>query len=432
MILSTISQSIAIVLGGAITTNQLAWTAAFVDHTATSFVPDSSNGLTNGTTPVTMVAAPAASTSRQVKYLSVSNTDTVNATVTINFIDGANTRRLTTVVLAPGEGLEWTPDSGFQKPYQQQVVTGPVASVFGRTGTVVAQAGDYTGTQVTFTPVGGISSTNVQAAIAEVDSEKQPLNANLTAYAGGDTPSAFTLGIVDSANAGAWRTALGLGGAAVLNVGATAGTVAAGDDTRIVNAFQTTGGTISGATTINASLDVNAPITSTTTGTPLTLSRFGTGSQNIFILRAARGSVGSPAILNSGDAAVFLIQGYDGSTYRNMTAVTALLIEPTPSTSAFGCAVRFQVPPVGAVSTNEVMRVDHASGLQLMGTNIVIDQNRNHRLRTFTVATLPASPVSGTLAQVSDSNTTTFNAVVAGGGANVMMVRYNGTNWVIT
>lgn len=47
-----------------------------------------------------------------------------------------------------------------------------VTSVFGRTGAVTAQAGDYTATQITNTPAGNISATTVQAAINELDSEK--------------------------------------------------------------------------------------------------------------------------------------------------------------------------------------------------------------------------------------------------------------------
>ncbi|AXH66314.1 hypothetical protein SEA_SATIS_155 [Streptomyces phage Satis] len=42
------------------------------------------------------------------------------------------------------------------------------------------------------------------------------------------------------------RTSLGLGGAAVLNVGTAAGSVAAGNDSRITGALQSTGGTING------------------------------------------------------------------------------------------------------------------------------------------------------------------------------------------
>ncbi len=50
-------------------------------------------------------------------------------------------------------------------------VSSTVASVFGRTGTVVAVSGDYTASQVSFTPNGDIAATNVQTAIQEVRDE---------------------------------------------------------------------------------------------------------------------------------------------------------------------------------------------------------------------------------------------------------------------
>lgn len=51
--------------------------------------------------------------------------------------------------------------------------SGAVSSVFSRIGAVVATAGDYTATQVTNTPAGNISAVTVQAALNEVDTEKQ-------------------------------------------------------------------------------------------------------------------------------------------------------------------------------------------------------------------------------------------------------------------
>ena len=60
---------------------------------------------------------------------------------------------------------------------------GGVSSVFGRVGPVVAQAGDYDAVQVDNTPSGGIGATNVQAALNELDAEKQPLNGTLTGIA---------------------------------------------------------------------------------------------------------------------------------------------------------------------------------------------------------------------------------------------------------
>ena len=49
---------------------------------------------------------------------------------------------------------------------------GAVTSVFGRTGAVVSAGGDYTAGQITSTAVGNIAAVNVQAAIAELESEK--------------------------------------------------------------------------------------------------------------------------------------------------------------------------------------------------------------------------------------------------------------------
>jgi len=52
-------------------------------------------------------------------------------------------------------------------------------------------------------------------------------------------------------------------------------------------------------------------------------------------------------------------------------------------------------------------------------------------LKTYTVATLPTSPVKGWTAMVTDANATTFASTVAGGGSNNVPVYYDGTNWRI-
>lgn len=52
--------------------------------------------------------------------------------------------------------------------------TDAVTSVFGRVGNVVSANGDYTASQITNVPAGDISATTVQAAITELDNEKQP------------------------------------------------------------------------------------------------------------------------------------------------------------------------------------------------------------------------------------------------------------------
>lgn len=83
-----------------------------------------------------------------------------------------------------------------------------VKSVFGRTGDVVAAANDYTASQITNVPAGNISATTVQAAINELDSEKQDVltATNFGAFSNGLTAKttpvdADSVNFVDSAAA---------------------------------------------------------------------------------------------------------------------------------------------------------------------------------------------------------------------------------------
>lgn len=73
-----------------------------------------------------------------------------------------------------------------------------VSSVFGRTGAVVAALNDYPASFITNTPAGGIAAATVQAAINELDTEKQPLDSTLTALAAYNTNGLLTQTAVDA------------------------------------------------------------------------------------------------------------------------------------------------------------------------------------------------------------------------------------------
>jgi len=150
-----------------------------------------------------------------------------------------------------------------------------VTTFNGRSGNVVSVAGDYNAGHITNTPAGNIAATTVQAAINELDTEKadaaattsalaskadaaattsalagkQASHANLTALSGltgaADRIAYFTgagamaittftsagRALVDDADATAQRGTLGLGTAAVLNVGTSANNVVQLDGT---------------------------------------------------------------------------------------------------------------------------------------------------------------------------------------------------------
>lgn len=116
MYLSNTNEKIEIVLAGTVTTNQLEWTVSYQDITSSGMtLPQSSaQGLTNNTTSVDMVSAPAAATNRQVVYISVYNDDTVDAIVKIKKDVGGTEYIYVNQGLRAGETLEWSREIGWQ------------------------------------------------------------------------------------------------------------------------------------------------------------------------------------------------------------------------------------------------------------------------------------------------------------------------------
>lgn len=113
LFLDTNTRSLEIVLAGAITTNQLPFTASYVDITPTGFTPATNDGASNSTTAVTIVAAPASSTQRQLKFVNIYNADTVAASVTVRLNDNATTRILLKTALNPGDTLQFMDTEGW-------------------------------------------------------------------------------------------------------------------------------------------------------------------------------------------------------------------------------------------------------------------------------------------------------------------------------
>lgn len=114
IILTETTDKLQIVLQGAITTNQLRVCASWRDITSTAYTPGRTVTNTNGVTDVDIVPAPAASTQRVCDFLSVYNSDTANAVVTIKFDANGTEYELCKVTLGVAERLEYQEGQGFR------------------------------------------------------------------------------------------------------------------------------------------------------------------------------------------------------------------------------------------------------------------------------------------------------------------------------
>jgi len=83
IVLDSTSKSIRGVLGAAHTTNPVDFTVTYADSTVTSFTEASAVAQSNGTTNTEILAAPASSTQRVIKSITVWNHDTVDQLVTL-------------------------------------------------------------------------------------------------------------------------------------------------------------------------------------------------------------------------------------------------------------------------------------------------------------------------------------------------------------
>jgi hypothetical protein len=92
MILDATTKSIQVILGEVKTTNDCDITAAWGDYVGQSFVPGANDTATNGTSAVTLVAAPIAGVQRLCTEITFHNNDTVTHSVSFELLDTATTR----------------------------------------------------------------------------------------------------------------------------------------------------------------------------------------------------------------------------------------------------------------------------------------------------------------------------------------------------
>lgn len=117
----------------------------------------------------------------------------------------------------------------------------------------------------------------------------------------------------------------------------------------------------------------------------------------------ARGTIAAPTQALAGDISVdFIGWSYDnGGTPapRRNGSVQFIVVSNTTTTNSEGRCV-INTTPNASVTPSENARFDQSTGFSLFGANVVIDQNRDHLLRSYVIGSIPAQ-TAGKISAVS-------------------------------
>ena len=102
LILDSTTKTVKLNLTAAITTTNPDFTVGYVDVSSSGMAEGANDGAATGVTDVTIVSAPAASTRRIVKYITVYNKDTAAVTFNLKYDNNGVQRQVAKITLQPG------------------------------------------------------------------------------------------------------------------------------------------------------------------------------------------------------------------------------------------------------------------------------------------------------------------------------------------
>lgn len=208
--------------------------ASWVDLSGTTVTPDSAEvSLTTGASVIDIVASPAASTQRRIKYLGFRNrSTTVTSTLMVEKIVAAAVTELHKVTLLPGWSLVYNGATWFTYDNVGAVVAGPTAGRYLRTTVLTAGTTFATGVDTESIRIrmvggggGGGGCTSVASAAAAAGGGGSGAYAEKTFDVLPSTNYTYAIG---TAGAGASGAAGGNGGNSTFTVGGTTVTAPGG------------------------------------------------------------------------------------------------------------------------------------------------------------------------------------------------------------
>lgn len=162
-----------------------------------------------------------------------------------------------------------------------------------------------------------------------------------------------------------------------------------------------------GANALNACLDSY----NTSIGTSSLIANT-TGNRNTAVGRAAGGSLTTGAF----NTFLGLNSGFNAS--QKVDAANSMALGASTFTTADNQVV------IGDSAVTQVYFGSVASMAAIVNAKAL-------RSVAVTYANRPGTPLEGMLVAITDSNTATWGATIAGGGANHVLAYYNGTNWTV-
>ena len=139
LVLDTTTRTITAKMAGAKTTTEPSFVATWADDNGSTLVEGGTPGVLNDTSNVTLVAAPASSTRRVIKSISVQNQDTVSQTITVQYNDNGTYYNIAKFTLLTGE--VWTTDGSYDVSGNLKTVSGSVNLATSVTGVLPAANG---------------------------------------------------------------------------------------------------------------------------------------------------------------------------------------------------------------------------------------------------------------------------------------------------
>lgn len=114
MVLDSTTESINIVLSGAVSSNQLQFYASYNTITSTSITPTKNQGTTNSAVPVSLVPPPSSGQQNQLRSCSVYNADVSPATVVITYSGSSGSAVVFSAAIDVDETIQYSFDNGWQ------------------------------------------------------------------------------------------------------------------------------------------------------------------------------------------------------------------------------------------------------------------------------------------------------------------------------